>query len=154
MGISRPRYYNRKRRYQRKRSKFKQGVFYPKNPDKFKQPIDETMNSTNGGMVYRSSWELAFAKYLDQSDNVIMWSSEPFAIKYLHPNDNKLHRYYIDFVFKDKENNKFLIEIKPKSQSNNPINQAKWKSAKQYAEKINATFLVITEKELKKWGII
>jgi hypothetical protein len=35
-----------------------------------------------------------------------------------------------------------------------PVNQAKWESAEQWAKENGYQFLVLTEKELKKWGII
>jgi hypothetical protein len=151
MPIPRPRYNSKKKR--RNKSKFKRGIYYPKNPEKFQQPIDETMNQTKGGVQYRSSWELAFAKYLDLSPSVIKWSAEPFAIKYISPKDNKSHRYYIDFVFSTSEDT-FLVEIKPKNQCNLDINKAKWEAARYYAKSKGYKFLVITEIELKKWGII
>jgi hypothetical protein len=158
MAISRPRYYNRKKRYKRKRgeSKFKQGIYYPKNPDKFYQPVDETMNNTKGGVKYRSSWELSFAKYLDTSPNVIKWSAEPFAIKYFDSIQQKFRRYYIDFYFENKDGNKFLVEIKPSSQTGkgHTNNQDKWAYARQFAKERGLTFIIITEKELKKMKLI
>jgi hypothetical protein len=125
----------------------------PKNPEKYIQPLDETMNNKEYPF-FRSSWEFAFGKYLDESDNVVKWSSEAFPIMYLSPKDNKTHRYFCDFFFQTKNGSKFLVEIKPHAQINNPINQAKWLAAKEYVQKINAQFLVITEKELKHWHLI
>ena len=79
------------------------------------------------------------------------------------------HRYYIDFYVEFKNGCKFLVEIKPYSQTKKPvlrksnckaamryqnelityyINQSKWKAAKEFADKRNLQFIVITEKEL------
>ena len=164
MAIARPRYNNkRKRRIKKTGSKFHQGVYVPIHEmtdqglryKKYQPPRDTLMNSNSEGMTYRSSWEKVFAQWLDHNDDVLMWSSEPFPIPYISPKDNQVHRYYIDFIFTTRSE-KFLIEIKPKSQTTDKhlINQAKWDSARQYCKKIGATFLIITEKELKHLGLL
>ena len=38
--------------------------------------------------------------YFDRNENVIEWSSEEIAIPYVSPWDNKIHRYYPDFLVK------------------------------------------------------
>ncbi len=152
---------NRGKRYQSKRkrrggSKFHRGFFLleqMQNPEKYIQPQDQTMNS-KGAPEFRSSWEKAFMKWCDASDKVESWGVEPFAIPYISPKDNKVHRYYIDIVMKMTNGTKHLVEIKPKSQCNNPINLSKWAAAKEYCKQIGAVFTVVTEVELKKWGLI
>jgi len=148
--MTRPRYNNKRKR---KNGKFKRGFYKPLNEEKYKQPQDKTMNS---GMYpeYRSSWELAFFKYCDSSDNIEYWGTESIAIKYQSPKDNKIHRYFPDVFIKMKSGEKHIIEIKPKSQFNNPINQAKWEAAKNYCSRIGAVFTVVSEVELKKWKLI
>jgi len=142
-------------------AKFQQGIFKPKNFMKYKG------DSTK--IVYRSSWELKFMKYLDMNDRVISWNSEEVIIPYISPIDNKQHRYFVDFwvKFNTKDGIKeFMIEIKPYTQTQMPkqpkrrtqryltevetyiVNQAKWKYAKAYCDKNNMTFLVITEKNI------
>ncbi len=150
---------NRGKRYQSKRkrgsgSRFKTGIYIPINEKKYRQPSDTTMSKSALGPTYRSSWEKAFMEYCDASENVVMWGVEPFPIMYLSPKDNKMHRYYIDIVMKMKNGQKHLIEIKPKSQCNQPINLAKWEAARMYCSKIGAIFTVVTEVELKAWGLI
>ena len=93
-------------------------------------------------------------KYCDLSENILSWGTEPFAIYYLSPKDNQTHRYYVDFVFVTKSGDKHLVEIKPASQRKDPVNLAKWEAAEHYCKQINATFSVITENELKAWGLI
>ena len=73
--------------------------------------------------------------------------------------------FSIDFFVEFKNGAKFLVEIKPYSQTKKPIlrknptrykdelityyiNQAKWKAAKDFAEKRNMKFIVLTEREL------
>ena len=129
-------------------------------------------NSKN--IICRSSWERHFCYFLDTNTNVDKWSSEEFVIRYKSPIDHKIHRYFIDFAI--YTNDKIsLIEIKPFAQTQPPkkpkrmtekskntflyqtktyvINQAKWAAAKKVAERINGTFNIYTEHELRKLGI-
>jgi hypothetical protein len=155
MAVPRPRYGNRKKRYKRKdpnKSKFKQG-FFTNISEKYVQPSNKYMNSEQFPQ-YRSSWELQFMKWCEQSDLVEKWSTESVSIPYFSPKDGLQHRYFPDFFLKLKDGRKFIIEIKPHNQKKMPINQAKWESAEQWAKENGYQFLVLSEKELKKWGII
>jgi hypothetical protein len=142
--------------------KFKQGIYRPIHPEKY-----------IGGRsyaIYRSSYELRFMKWADMHNNVIKWGSESVAIPYQSPIDGRVHRYYIDNVVLIKEGDtigKYLIEIKPKSQTVQPIssgnkkpstilyeqvmfatNMAKWNAAKAYCESKKWKFQILTETEL------
>lgn len=143
-----------------KNSKFRQGTYKPKNPQKYigkEQP------------VYRSGWELKFFTWCDNNNNVVEWASEAVIIPYVSPLDGKVHRYYTDGVVAIREGNKivkYIIEIKPSTQVVPPVagkkrkntiiyenarfiqNQAKWKAAKEWCAKKNYSFLILTEKEL------
>lgn len=143
-------------------SKYHQGKFKPKNPQKYKG------DPTN--IIYRSSWERKFLKYCDTNENIIEYSSEEIALPYRSPVDGKIHRYFPDFYVKVKESTgnikKYLIEVKPKKQTVKPKvpkrqtkgyirevyeyakNMAKWESAKEYCKDRNWEFKVLTEDEL------
>lgn len=108
--------------------------------------------------------------YLDSHPDVISWSSEELAIPYRSPIDNKIHRYFPDFIVKKKNPHGvvecLMIEVKPLNQVNPPlqkskssrkfinevktygVNSAKWKAAKEYCELKKWKFLIMTEKEL------
>jgi len=122
MAISRPRYKKKKQRAQTNRTgnktKFQQGFYKPINEEKYRQPMDKTMNSQIYP-EYRSSWELRFFKFLDLSKKVEYWSAEPFPIMYLNPKDGQIHRYFPDALVKMVNGKKLLIEIKPNYQQNN-----------------------------------
>ena len=144
------------------KSKYKQGVFNPKNYRKYKG------DPTN--IIYRSGWELRLFKYLDENVNIISWVSEEVVVPYKNPFDNRYHRYFPDVlaVVKDKDGNQktFLIEVKPEKQTKEPvkkekvnkqylnevvtygINQAKFEAAEKYAKDRGWEFRVITEKDL------
>jgi hypothetical protein len=97
-----------------------QGVFKPKNPQKY------LGNPTN--IIYRSRWELKFMMYLDSQQNVVQWASEEFCIPYRSPIDNRVHRYFPDFLVKKRTpENKIdvmVVEIKPMEQSRPPKPQS------------------------------
>ena len=52
-----------------------QGVYIPKHPEKV----------VGGEIIARSSWEMAFARWCDDSPSVIEWGSEVCAIQYRNP---------------------------------------------------------------------
>jgi len=103
-------------------------------------------------MVYRSSWELAYMKYLDQNDNVISYDSECLRIPYY--DINKHIRHYIpDFVVQYKTG-KYIEEIKPQCFRETVTNKNKYKSARQYCKENNIKFRVLTENYLKRLKVI
>jgi hypothetical protein len=146
----------------------KSGKYAPRNPDKY---IGDIHN-----IIYRSSWEYRFCIYCDTNDSILKWSSEPVAIDYYNPLDKKDHKYNVDFYIKvqreDQTEQDWIIEIKPENQTKKPIyegvntlaklksynrnmqiwitNQAKFKSAKVWAEKRGYKFGVVDENFLFK----
>ena len=150
MAISRVRYKKKKQRYQTNRtgskSRYKRGFYIPINEHKYKQPHDKYMNKCEYP-EFRSSWEEKFYKYCDFNEEIEYWTTEPFGIQYISPKDGRIHRYYPDLMIK-KNNKRYLIEIKPSSQTSDPVNIAKWESARKFCEKYNMEFFVLTEKEL------
>ena len=136
--------------------------YKPTNPQKY------TGNPNN--IICRSSWERKFCQWCDRKDNVISWASEEISIPYVSPKDNRIHRYYPDFLIKVKEyNNKiqtYVVEVKPKKQTlpSKPrkritksyiyecttyaVNQAKWKAANEFCKDNRINFKIVTEDEL------
>ena len=156
MAIKRPRFNDKRKRYQKKRTgrsgKFKQG-FFTQISEKYVQPKNKYMNSQEFPQ-YRSSWELQFMKYCEASEIVKKWTVESISIPYISPKDGQPHRYFPDFALEMNDGKKYLIEIKPYNQTNNPINKAKWEAAEMWCKRNDFKFLVVTEKELKEWRII
>ncbi len=137
------------------------GKFIPKNPNKY--------NGDANNIIYRSSWEVRVMKYLDEHPNVLWWASEELAIPYRNPIDQKMHRYFPDFIVKIKRKDNtvmtYILEIKPEHQTKMPvkrkktqkfinetatyaINQEKWRAADIFCQEHGWQFKVITEKEL------
>jgi hypothetical protein len=139
------------------------GKFSPKNPGKYRG--DPT------GIIYRSLWERKVMVYLDENINVLEWRSEEIAIPYRSPVDNRIHRYFPDFIVKvrnpDGTVRTMMLEVKPKAQTREPkiptnkktkryitevmtwgVNQAKWKSAQDFCLDKGWDFKLLTEDEL------
>lgn len=136
--------------------------YYPEYPSKYKG------NPNN--IICRSSWERKFCRWCDLNENVLEWGSEEFWIPYRSPVDNRVHRYFPDFIIKVREKSgeikTYIIEVKPKRQTIPPkqksrvtksyinevktyaINQAKWKAADEFCKDRLIEFKIITEDEL------
>ena len=141
-------------------SKFAQGPYTVKNTAKY---------VGNGVPRYRSGWELAFMRFLDNNDNVMQWASESIQIPYRNPVTGKQSIYVPDFLitYKTRQNTLIaeLIEIKPKKQSvieskmSNrdrmvvAINYAKWDQATKWCKRNGLKFRVITEDDLWHNGV-
>jgi hypothetical protein len=138
------------------------GKYKVKNPQKYVG--DSTC------VVWRSLWERKYMKYLDGNSNILEWSSEEFFIWYKSPVDNKKHRYFPDFYVKEQYPDgtikKYIVEIKPKKQTEPPAkpqrqtkryisevyeyakNQSKWEAAKEWCLDRGYGFVILTEREL------
>jgi hypothetical protein len=143
-------------------SKYHQGKFKPKNPEKY---VGDPNN-----IIYRSSWELKLCRYLDDHPDVLEWGSEEFSIPYVI--NNKARRYFPDFwvrkINKEGIEEILVIEVKPMAQTVPPkppkdkkltkrflreaktwqVNSAKWKYAEEFCKKRGWKFVKFTENEL------
>jgi hypothetical protein len=122
--------------------------------------------------VYRSSYEKQCFYLLEQNPGVIWWKSESSLIPYINPLDGKRHTYYVDLTFRavDRETQElttFLVEVKPKSQTQPPkmgarkrkktletetkvyiTNIAKWNAAYEFCKKHGYKFYIWTEVDM------
>jgi len=133
------------------------GRFNPINPEKYRGDVT--------AIVYRSGYEVKFMNWCDKNSDVTEWNSEEVVVPYRSPMDNKVHRYFIDFYIK-VNGKQYLIEVKPDRFTRAPVipkrktkrflnevaqfavNEAKWKSAREFCADRNLEFKIITEKEL------
>lgn len=140
--------------------KYKQGEFKPINKEKW----------YGSKIIYRSSWEFHFMKWLDNNPNVYKVASEEIFIRYYYEVDKKWHRYFPDFLFeyldKNGEKRTVMVEIKPYRETLPPIkgkkreqtfltevltyekNISKWKAAEAWCKERDIKFMILTEKEL------
>jgi hypothetical protein len=140
-------------------SKFAQGAYVVKNKQKY---------VGRGTPRYRSGWEHAFMRFLDNNDHILQWASESISIPYRNPITGKQSIYIPDFLITYKNRNNQMIaeviEIKPKKQSvveskmkaNEravvAVNYAKWDSATKWCRKQGLLFRVITEDDMFRNG--
>lgn len=146
----------------RRSSRYHQGRFRPKNPEKYQGDPSQ--------IWFRSSWERILMRWLDHHPSILSWGSEEITIPYISPVDNKRHRYFPDFIVKKKSKdgsiNTVVIEVKPKKELFPPkeprrkgkryltematyaINQEKWEAAKRFCKEFGWEFVVMTEDEL------
>jgi hypothetical protein len=106
--------------------------------------------------------------WADSTPDVVEWNSEEVVIPYRSPVDNRMHRYFVDAWMRLKNGKMYLIEIKPFKETEPPkppksgrktkgylkaietyaVNQAKWKAAQQYCDKMGWEFTILTERVL------
>ena len=137
---------------------------------KYKPIHPKKYQGNPNNIICRSSWERKFCQWCDRKENVISWASEEISIPYVSPKDNRIHRYYPDFLIKVKEYNNriqtYVVEVKPKKQTLPPkprkrvtksyiyecttyaVNQAKWKAASEFCKDNRINFKIVTEDEL------
>jgi hypothetical protein len=116
-------------------------------------------------------WERQVFRWCDDNPSILKWSSEETVVPYRCRTDKRIHRYFIDLKIKTKDNQTWLIEIKPDKETKEPKkrntkskqylnevmtyvkNQSKWEAAKEYAETRGWKFQVWTEKTITALGI-
>jgi len=139
------------------------GKYKIKNPDKYL--------GNPSKVVFRSLWERNAFRWCETNPKVKLWNSEEVVVPYKYQVDKKLHRYYVDLLVQMDNKETYLIEIKPKAQTQPPKkrsrktkkyineqltyikNQDKWEAADQYAKHKGWKFKVWTEETLKNLGI-
>lgn len=141
-------------------SRFAQGKFNLKNPDKY---------IGNKSPTYRSGWEFHFMRFCDEHPSIAQWASEAVKIPYRNPLTGKQSVYVPDFfiAYNDKTGKQRveLIEVKPanqtfkektgKSQANQAswvVNQAKWESARAWCKQKGILFRIVTEDDIFHTG--
>ena len=106
---------------------------------------------------------------ISNEGKVQIYFSEELVIPYRSPVDNKMHRYFPDFIAKMRQKDgsvmTYVIEVKPDAQTKMPVqkkktkrfiqeaatyavNQEKWRAADIFCQEHGWKFLVLTEKDL------
>ena len=141
----------------RKNSRYHQGVIDPKSAKKYFESVKKEP------IIYRSGLELQFISYCENNKNITKWISEPIKIEYYSRLKKKIMNYYPDYIIENIDGMKVIVEVKPYEQTIKPkecssiwlkqqwvINTDKWKAAKQFADKHNMKFVIVTEKFFDK----
>jgi len=70
-------------------------------------------NTTQRRLCFRSGWEVSFANFLDNNNNVKSWQNDfrlPYKDKY---GTQKIKSYYVDFKIELTDGATILCEVKP-----------------------------------------
>ena len=139
------------------------GRYTIKNPDKYAGDAKK--------VIYRSLWERNAFRWCENNPKVKLWNSEEVVVPYVSSVDKKLHRYYVDLLIQMEDKKTYLVEIKPKKETQPPKkrsrktkkyineqltyikNNDKWEAANKFAEHNGWKFQVWTEETLKNLGI-
>ena len=122
-------------------------------------------------VVYRSSWERTAFRWMEANPDIKGWVAEEVVVPYTCGTDGKRHRYFIDLYYETVTGQRYLIEIKPDSQTKPPKtskiktkrylsesltyikNQSKWRAAVEFAADNNCKFEIWTENTLRAKGM-
>jgi len=140
-------------------SKYAQGKYQIKNPDKYVGKHSPT---------YRSSWEHVFMTFCDNNPNILKWASEAVRINYRNPFTGKNTIYVPDFLiyYIDKSGNHHadVIEVKPRKETSLDeaksmrdkayavLNMVKWEAARGWCKQQGLNFRIITEDQIFHQG--
>lgn len=143
----------------RKNGRYKQGYINPKGCKKLFE------SQSNNPIIFRSSYERKFIKWLESSPQVVHWGSECVSIPYMSPLDGKWHTYYPDYIMELDDGMVVLVEIKPRNETVQPPsweprdsyrwttyvkNMAKWDAAMKFCKQHNMKFKIFTEVTINK----
>jgi len=81
-----------------------------------------------GSFTTRSKLEAAFAKQLDEDDNVVYYEYESVKVPYIF--EDKEHTYIVDFYIITIDGKEHHIELKPDKFSTSLQTESKWDAAK------------------------
>jgi hypothetical protein len=127
--------------------KANEGKFFPKNLDKYIGDPDK--------IIYRSNLEYNAFVFCDNNAFVLRWGSEIIKIPYMKPYPDGTYKpsiyypdIYVEFINKDKEIKKVLLEVKPEKF----INKSKSKKRKTAIVE-NYTYMInmIKAEAARKW---
>ena len=146
--------------------KYYRGKYTLKHPEKY---VGDANN-----VIYRSSWERTVMKNFDENPDILQWASEELYVHYRSPADDRIHRYFPDFLIKVRERTgqivTYMVEVKPHSQTKPPemtaskrvtkrfireavtyeVNKAKWLAAQKYCAEKGWKFTILTENNIFK----
>ena len=111
-------------------------------------------------IIYRSSYEKKFIYWCENNPNVKYWGSECMSIPYVLATDKTVHTYFPDYAVEMIDGEKWIVEIKPYSQTQKPMNEnswlwdaytrnmSKWIAAKRFCEDRGLKFKILTERTI------
>lgn len=138
-----------------KNSRYMQGYIDPKSCKKLFPGL------IHDKIIYRSSYERKFIYWCERNPKVKYWGSECVSIPYILLTDKTTHTYYPDYILELHNGEKWVVEIKPYSQTQRPMNEngwlwdsytrnmSKWVAAKKFCDDRGYKFKILTEKTIE-----
>tara|TARA_Y100000034_G_scaffold68413_1_gene82563 strand:- start:372 stop:833 length:462 start_codon:yes stop_codon:yes gene_type:complete len=110
-------------------------------------------SKTDKKMSYRSSWELAVMKFLDENDDVLSYEYEGVRIPYYYKTKKRWH--VPDFLIKFSDGSKQMWEVKPAVFIESEKVQEKAKGARKFCEELGSIeYRFITEHDLREMKVV
>lgn len=129
-----------KKRKRRKKGRYKRG---------------DHVSPKAGTCRYRSGWELAYMKWLDDNVDVVSYDYEKLVIEYVsNLKSKRVRRYFPDFHVRYADGHIEVIEIKPKKRLVQAVVKKKAEAATRWCLSNGAVYIILTEVELKSMAII
>lgn len=114
-----------------------------------------TSSKTGQICKYRSGWELAVMKYLDDQPDISHWSYEKTVIEYVsNIRTKKIRKYYPDFFVSYLDGHSEVLEVKPRRKLQQAAIKKKTAAAEEWCVTHGATYKILTEIELKELGLL
>jgi hypothetical protein len=108
-----------------------------------------------GECKYRSGWELSYMKHLDADPHVIYYSYENVKIDYVsNAKTGRTRTYFPDFLVEYDNGEFYLDEVKPRNKLDRPTVKRKLAAAREWCSKRDVNLRVITEVELRSYGVL
>ena len=108
-----------------------------------------------GECKYRSGWEFAYLKWLDDNPDVISYLYEGVEIPYVsNQRTKKVRNYWPDFYVTYADGSRVLVEIKPSRKVKQATIQKKIAAAQAWCVAQGATLKILTEIELRLLGLL
>ena len=102
-------------------------------------------------VLYRSGWELVYAKYLDVEPTVKSFKYESFSIPYVaNFSTGKIRHYIPDFLVEYNDGKQVLVEIKRDDKVTNRKVQKKYAAAKVWCGSRNIEHFILTSKGIEQ----
>lgn len=100
-----------------------------------------------GHLILKSSYEVEFARQLDEDNTVETFIYEGLAIRYWGP-DNHYHWYHPDFIVYYTNGVQKIIEVKSSDKLDDKWNILKFRAGRHIMHKYGIPYEVLTEKEI------
>lgn len=142
-------------------SNYHNGNYIPKYKDKV------IKLNAQGGIYYRSSWELKFMIWLDNNPKIKKWGAEcisiPYQLTHLEKGGDinlKSHTYYPDFYYELDTGSEFLKKVVAEVKPQKEFNMVRALQEKKLSVPDNATVkklknleydVKMAHKNMKKW---